>query len=103
MVPAWRGKGLACPAMAGCTNMYYVYILKSMKDGGFYIGCTKNIKRRISEHNKGKTLSLKNRRPLVLVLSEKYDNVNIAYAREREIKSYKGGNEFKKIIKGGFA
>jgi putative endonuclease len=79
--------------------MYYVYILKSLKDEGFYIGCTKNIEKRILEHNKkGKTSSLRHRRPLVVVYSEKYDNVNDAYAREKEIKSYKGGNEFKKLI-----
>lgn len=83
--------------------MYYVYILKSLKDQGFYVGCTKNIEKRILEHNKGKTISLKNRRPLIVVYSEKHDNVNNAYAREKEIKSYKGGNEFKKIIYGGFA
>ena len=78
--------------------MYYVYILKSLKDNGFYIGCTKNIEKRILEHNKGKTISLRNRRPLVVVYHEKHDNVNNAYAREKEIKSYKGGNEFKKLI-----
>lgn len=78
--------------------MYYVYILKSLKDKGFYIGCTKNIEKRILEHNKGKTSSLRSRRPLMVVYTEKHDNVNTAYAREKEIKSYKGGNEFKKII-----
>ncbi len=78
--------------------MYYVYILKSLKDGGFYVGCTKNIEKRILEHNQGKTLSLKNRRPLVVVYTEKYDNVNSAYAREKEIKSYKGGVLLKKLI-----
>jgi len=83
--------------------MHYVYITKSLKDLGFYIGCTKNIEKRISEHNKGKTISLRKRRPLVVVYIEKHDNVNDAYAREKEIKSYKGGNEFKKIINGGFA
>lgn len=79
--------------------MYYVYILKSMKDGGYYIGCTKNIEKRIVEHNKGKTSSLIHRRPLIVVYAEKYDNVTSAYTREKEIKSYKGGNEFKKIIR----
>ncbi len=83
--------------------MYYVYILKSLKDDGFYIGCTKDINKRISEHNKGKTLSLRNRRPLIVIHTEKYDNVKIAYEREKAIKSYKGGSEFKKIIEGGFA
>lgn len=80
---------------------YYVYVLKSLKDGGFYVGCTKDLNRRILEHNKGKTFSLKNRRPLIVVYSEKHDNVNNAYNREKQIKSYKGGNELKKLIQQG--
>jgi putative endonuclease len=81
--------------------MYYVYILKSLKDGGFYIGCSENPKKRLVEHNKGKTLSLKSRRPLELVYFEKYDKVEDAYRREKQIKSYKSGNAFKDLIKKG--
>ena len=36
-------------------NMHYVYILKSDKDNSLYFGCTENIKKRIKEHNSGKT------------------------------------------------
>lgn len=63
--------------------MYYVYILKSNKDGGFYIGCSNNPSKRLLEHNSGKTQSLKNRRPLRIVYTEKYDNVKEAYNREK--------------------
>ena len=31
--------------------MYYVYILRSQKDGSYYTGSTKNLKRRLQEHN----------------------------------------------------
>lgn len=79
--------------------MYFVYIAKSLKDGGFYIGCTDNLVRRIKEHNSGKTQSLKNRRPLVIVYSEMYNDASEAFKREKQIKSYKGGWAFKKIIK----
>ena len=47
--------------------MYYVYVLKSLKDNGLYIGKTNNIERRLEEHNSGHTPSLKGRRPLVLL------------------------------------
>ena len=89
--------------MAGCTDskMYYVYILKSLKDNGFYIGCTKDLNQRLVEHNKGKTKSLRSRRPLVIVYTEKYDSVTLAFNREKEIKSYKGGHEFKKLLDTG--
>ncbi|HDP69106.1 MAG TPA: hypothetical protein ENN20_11515 [Candidatus Marinimicrobia bacterium] len=39
--------------------MVYVYILHSEKDGGFYIGYTANLSRRVQQHNAGKTRSLR--------------------------------------------
>jgi len=87
--------------------MNYVYILKSRKDGGFYVGCTSDIRRRIHQHNTGKTLSLKNRLPLEIMYVEKYNDPTSAYAREKQIKAYKGGEAFKKLVisqnKGGVA
>ena len=83
--------------------MHYVYILKNMKDQGFYIGCTSDVERRLKEHSNGKTDSLRGRRPLEIVYVEKYDKVGDAYLREKQIKSYKGGVAFKKLIFGGFA
>jgi predicted GIY-YIG superfamily endonuclease len=35
------------------TNMFYVYVLHSVADNGFYIGFTADLKRRVSEHKKG--------------------------------------------------
>ena len=83
--------------------MHFVYILKSLKDGGFYIGCSTSVERRLEEHNVGKTPSLKNRRPLEIVYTEQYDNAEAAYKREKQIKSYRGGEAFKKLINGGVA
>jgi len=80
--------------------MYYVYILKSLKDGRYYIGSTKNLDNRISDHNLGRTKSLRSRLPLKLVYYEKYPTQSMARKREKEIKNYKGGNAFKKLIKG---
>lgn len=47
--------------------MFCVYILKSEKDGGIYIGKTNDLTRRFAEHNSGKVSSTKPRRPLVLL------------------------------------
>jgi len=33
--------------------MRYVYIIQSQKDGSYYTGSTENLKRRLSEHNRG--------------------------------------------------
>jgi putative endonuclease len=68
-------------------NMYYVYILKSEKDSKLYTGYTKNLKRRISEHNRGKTNSLKLRRPLKLIYYEVKGSLSEAIKREKYFKS----------------
>ena len=82
-------------------DMYYVYVLKSLKDYSFYIGCTSDLQKRLIAHNAGKTFSLKNRRPLVVVYSERYNSWSEAYDREKQMKSYKGGKAFKKLLKTG--
>ena len=78
--------------------MWHVYILKSLKDGRFYIGSTSNLEARINRHNAGGNISTKNRRPLKLIYSEIYQSKHEALRREKQIKSYKGGEGFKKII-----
>ena len=47
-------------------NMWYVYVLRSLKDNNLYVGSTNDIDRRLSEHNSGKVDSTKNRMPLRL-------------------------------------
>jgi len=50
--------------------MNYVYILLSGKDGKFYTGSTKDLKRRINEHNSGRVDSTKDRLPMKLIYYE---------------------------------
>ena len=69
---------------------YTVYIIKSSKDNKRYIGCTKNILRRLDEHNNGLVKSTRNRRPLELIYTEGFENKSDAIARERFFKSGKG-------------
>ena len=71
--------------------MYYVYVLKSLKDGNLYTGVTTDLSRRLREHNAGKTKSLRARRPLRLVFSEAYPTKRDALARERFLKTPAGG------------
>jgi len=35
--------------------MHYVYVLKSKNDNNLYIGCTDDLRKRVDEHNSGKT------------------------------------------------
>ena len=79
--------------------MYYVYILKSLKNKRYYIGHTGDLQRRLTEHNSGKTKSTKGYVPWIIVYTEIYKTKSEAYKREKEIKSYKSGIKFKKLIK----
>jgi|SRR3989344_2906420 len=84
--------------MRGAQSVYFVYILQSEKDNGFYIGCSSNLNQRIACHNSGKTVSLRHRKPLKLVYTEIYTSAKEAFEREKKLKSYKGGLALKKIL-----
>ncbi len=77
--------------------MFYVYVLKSLKDKKRYIGYTSNLEIRIKAHNEGKVKSTKNRVPLKLVYSEEYELKREAMQREKFFKTGKG-REFLKNI-----
>ncbi len=62
--------------------MYYVYILRSIKDKNSYIGHTNNLQRRIKEHNSKLNQSTKSRVPFKLVCYEAYANLSDAKKRE---------------------
>ena len=62
--------------------MYHLYVLKSLKDLGYYIGITDSVEKRLKEHNSGKTKSVRHRTPFALAYSEKYDSKTDARKRE---------------------
>ncbi len=70
--------------------MFYVYVLKSEKDGNYYIGQTNNLESRIRRHNLGYVVSTRNRKPLSLVYFEEVPNRSQAMRREKFLKSGEG-------------
>ena len=78
--------------------MYFIYILESIKCKRRYIGCTKNIDRRLYQHNQGLNLSTKPYRPYKIIYIEEVENKEKAYIREKQLKRYKGGKALKKLI-----
>jgi putative endonuclease len=72
------------------TDFYYTYVLKSMKDGNFYTGFTKNLKRRFEDHRSGKIESTKNRLPIILIYYEACISKFDAVHREKYLKTYHG-------------
>jgi len=71
-------------------QLFYVYILKSEKDGKNYAGYTKNLKLRFEQHEKGLVASTKNRRPLHLIYFEACLNQEDALKREKYFKTHYG-------------
>jgi len=79
---------------------YYVYILQSLKDNKYYIGSTSDVEARLSFHNAGLQRSTRSRIPFKLVHTEVLETKQLALGREKQIKSYKGGHAFKKLLSG---
>jgi predicted GIY-YIG superfamily endonuclease len=46
--------------------MWFVYILRSLRDENLYIGSTNDLQRRLIEHNSGNVDSTKHRTPFTL-------------------------------------
>ncbi len=81
------------------STKYYVYILHSLRDGGFYIGFTSSLKSRLIHHAKGEVSSTKFRSPFKLIHYEYFINENDAKAREKFLKSGFGRKQLKEILK----
>jgi putative endonuclease len=73
--------------------------LKSINNSWYYIGSTKNLKKRFKEHNSGMSKSAKFYKPFELVYYEDYPCYSLA--RKREIDLKKNGQQkeilFKKL------
>ncbi|MDO8600919.1 MAG: GIY-YIG nuclease family protein [bacterium] len=67
-------------------NMFYFYVLQSLKDKNLYFGYSDDLRRRLKEHNDGRVSATKNRRPLECIYYEAYKAKKDARERERQIK-----------------
>jgi putative endonuclease len=74
---------------------YCVYIMTNKYDTVLYTGVTNNLKRRVWEHKEGLgSLFTSRYRVTKLVYYEVYENIDLAIAREKQIK---GGSRQKKL------
>ncbi len=80
--------------------MNCLYILQS-EDGGYYIGSTTDLRRRLREHLSGSTHTTKRMRSVRLVFSQEYETLTQAQYIERKLKSLKRKDYIEKIIKDG--
>jgi len=78
-----------------------VYILKSLKNGGYYIGSSENIDLRFTEYNNGRVKSTKGQRPWSLVMFYPTQHIKEARQLEYKLKRLKSRKIIEKIIESG--
>jgi putative endonuclease len=69
--------------------MFYVYILKSLKDGTYYKGFTEDYKKRLEEHNSGLSRFTSGKLPWQLIYVEAHSTKKDALIREKKLKKCK--------------
>lgn len=69
---------------------YYVYIIRC-SDGTYYTGITNSLRKRFQEHAEGLDVNSYTffRRPLELVYYERFDYVDQAILREKQLKGWR--------------
>jgi len=77
--------------------MWYIYILKSLKDGNSYVGMSENPERRLLDHNSGMTKSTRQRRPFEIIYKEECGDRMVAREREKYMKSSAGRRFIKQL------
>lgn len=81
----------APPAKVRASNeFYYVYILRSMRSGLLYLGCTSNLRIRLAEHQSGQSTATKGKGPWELIYYEAYRDRQDAFMREKSLKQFGG-------------
>jgi len=80
-------------------SFYYVYVIQSVKDLSWYTGYTRDLKKRLEEHNSGRGFSTKHREPWKLIYYEASSDKKDATAREKYLKSGMGKRYLKNRLK----
>ena len=78
---------------------YYVYLLQSEIDQSWYIGYTKDLGKRIAEHNEGKSYYTQRKIPWKLIYCEASRDKYDAIAREKYLKTGMGRRYLRNRLK----
>lgn len=79
--------------------MFCVYLLESKQDGQLYTGFTKNLQKRLAEHNAGKEKATSPYVPWKCIYCEYCTNERDARRREKYLKTSQGGRLLKRRLK----
>jgi len=79
----------------------YTYILRC-SDGSYYTGSTKDLDRRIAQHQAGEGANYtKKRLPIELIYFEEFQRIDEAFLREKQIQGWSRAKK-EALIKGDF-
>lgn len=79
--------------------MAFAYILKSLKDLGYYTGSTRDLDDRLRRHFEGRSKATKFRLPLKLIFKKKFGTYKEAYKLEQYFKKQKSKKFVEEFIK----
>ena len=82
--------------------MYFVYILRSLKDHQLYIGFSTDVYRRLDEHNMGSNQSTKARCLFELLYYEAHTYKEDALRWESYFKTAKGKSTLRQMLRNAF-
>src|SRR5438552_7472641 len=91
----WIKSSAHVPRASINDGVFYVYILRSESDSGFYIGYSSNLRVRLWQHQDGRSRATSYRGPWRLIYYEAYLHQADALGREKYLKSG-GGRRFLK-------
>lgn len=78
--------------------MYYVYILRSLKNQKLYIGFTPDLKKRIKSHNSGENKATKPNIPYELIFYSGFKSKDDAINCEKYFKTTAGWKRIHKML-----
>ena len=78
---------------------HYVYIIQSLKNKSLYVGYTRDLIKRLDQHNNGNSTYTKKYIPWQLIHYEAYRNEIDAKRREKYLKTNQGSRLLKRMLK----
>ncbi len=81
--------------------MTTVYIIYRATRDRYYVGCTDDLTRRLTEHNSGQTKSTRGGDPWELVFSREFTDRAAGLSFERKIKNQKSRHFIEELINTG--
>ena len=80
----------------------FVYILKSNKNGIYYIGSGYDPDERLDDYNQGRVKATRNKGPWIQMFKQRFPTIAEARSMEYKLKKLKRRDYIEKIIKDGF-